>query len=171
MYIIATVWTVQMVVPKFIPIANKEGTSTIQSVIESAREGIAYIANNRLILALMVLGLAPIFLGMPYTSLMPIFAIDILHGNAGTQGLLLTMVGVGAVIGALVVASLPNQARRGMLLTIGNLAFPLFLLFFAQSTYFYLSLILMLYSLKIGAFQRLKVPLSFLHPFGQVWPS
>jgi predicted MFS family arabinose efflux permease len=59
-------------------------------------------------------------------------------------GLLYSMVGVGAVIGALVVASLPKQARRGLLLTAGNLAFPSFLLFFAFSPYFILSLILML---------------------------
>lgn len=141
MYLIATVWTVQMVVPKFVPIANKEGTSTIQSVIESAREGIAYIANHRLILALMVLGLAPIFLGMPYTSLMPIFAIDILHGNAGTQGLLLTSVGVGAVLGALAIASMGQGQGNGKLLIAGAAGFGLGLVLFSQSKVLWMALI------------------------------
>jgi predicted MFS family arabinose efflux permease len=60
-------------------------------------------------------------------------------------GLLYSMIGVGAVIGALVVASLPSNSRRGQLFTIGNLAFPLFLLLFAFSTSFSVSLMLTLF--------------------------
>jgi predicted MFS family arabinose efflux permease len=45
----------------------------------------------------------------------------------------------------MVVASLPNNTRRGLLLTLGNLAFPLFLLLFAFSTNFLVSLILTLF--------------------------
>ena len=58
-------------------------------------------------------------------------------------GILLTVVGIGAVMGALLVASLPDTARRGRMLTAGNLAFPLVLLFFAMSRSFVLSLVLM----------------------------
>ena len=46
-------------------------------------------------------------------------------------GLLLTIVGVGALVGALAVASLPERARRGRWLTAGNLAFPVLLLAFS----------------------------------------
>ncbi|NJD60136.1 MAG: MFS transporter, partial [Anaerolineae bacterium] len=56
-----------------------------------------------------------------------------------------TMIGVGAVVGALIVASLPSKARRGLLLTLGNLAFPFFLLLFAFSKNFALSMVLMLF--------------------------
>jgi predicted MFS family arabinose efflux permease len=59
-------------------------------------------------------------------------------------GILLTAVGIGAVAGALLVASLPENARRGRMLTAGNLAFPLVLLFFAASRSFVLSLALMI---------------------------
>ena len=59
------------------------------------------------------------------------------------QGILLTAVGIGALAGALLVASLPENARRGRMLTVGNLVFPLTLLFFAASRSFVLSLALM----------------------------
>ena len=59
-------------------------------------------------------------------------------------GILLTAVGIGAVMGALLVASLPENARRGRMLTAGNLAFPLVLLFFAASRSFVLSLALLI---------------------------
>jgi predicted MFS family arabinose efflux permease len=57
--------------------------------------------------------------------------------------MLLTMVGVGAVIGALVVASMPDTARRGRWLTFGNLGFPLVLLVAAVNRSFLLALLLM----------------------------
>jgi MFS family permease len=132
-YAFATVWTMQIKVPE--SSMTKDGAIELanQSFFSSAKEGFSYIASNRLILALMILGLAPILLGMPYTSLMPIFAIDVLHGNASTQGLLLTMVGIGAVIGALTIASLGRKQGSGRLLIAGAAGFGLSLVFFARS--------------------------------------
>jgi len=54
-----------------------------------------------LLLLLALVGL----MGMPYTVLLPIIAADILHGNAHTLGFLMGAMGVGALIGALYLAS------------------------------------------------------------------
>ena len=54
---------------------------------------------------LLILPHGPLTLGMPGNSLLPIFAIQVLHGGAGLQGLLLTLIGIGSVVGALIVAS------------------------------------------------------------------
>jgi MFS family permease len=51
--------------------------------------------------------------------------------------------GLGAVIGALFVASLPPTAKRGRWLTLGNLVFPALLVGFAASRSFWLSLVLL----------------------------
>ncbi len=130
MYAFATIWTGQIHLP-----ARAAGyfESVNQSMFASAKEGFAYIAKNKTILALMVLALAPILLGMPYTSLMPVFAIDVLGGDAETQGLLLTMVGIGAVIGALTIASLGRQQGNGRLMISGAAGFGLSLVAFSQS--------------------------------------
>jgi MFS family permease len=132
MYAVATVWTVQIRVPETSSRGYSRGIAN-QSLLGSAREGIAYILSNRLILALMILGLAPILLGMPYTSLMPVFAIDVFHGGPTTQGLLLTMVGVGAVVGALTIASLGRRQGSGKLLIAGAAGFGLSLVLFSRS--------------------------------------
>ena len=129
--------------------------------------GLQFIFQRQTILILVSLIAVSAFLSMPYNILLPVFASEVLKLSAlpvvaalcntnsfimGCQapealplGLLYSMIGVGAVIGALVVASLPTNARRGRLLTIGNLAFPLFLLLFAFSSNFFLSLILTLF--------------------------
>jgi MFS family permease len=128
--------------------------------------GLHFILQRQAILVLVSLIAASAFLSMPYNTLLPVFASDVLKQSAqplvaalcnsnslhsGCQapealplGLLYSMIGVGAVIGALVVASLSANARRGRLLTAGNLAFPLFLLLFAFSKHFSLSLVLMM---------------------------
>lgn len=57
----------------------------------------------------------------------------------------MTVIGIGALIGALVVASLPDNARRGRMLTIGNLAFPMLLLLFSLSRSFLISIVILLF--------------------------
>jgi predicted MFS family arabinose efflux permease len=128
-------------------------------------EGFRYAFNNRLILVLTSLVAVSAFLSMPYSTLMPAVADRILKESSGPivaalcenpgapfrcqapealpLGMLLTAVGIGAVTGALLVASLPNDARRGPLLTAGNLFFPALLLTFAISRSFLLSLVVL----------------------------
>lgn len=128
-------------------------------------EGIRYVLQNRMILVLMSLIAASAFLSMPYSTLMPVVADKVLFASAEPVvaalcknpgapfscqapealplGMLLTAVGIGAVLGALAVASLPDRAPRGRLLTLGNLLFPALLLAFAVSRSFLLSLLLL----------------------------
>ncbi len=129
--------------------------------------GLQFVFQRQTILILVSLIAVSAFLSMPYNTLLPVFASVVLKQSAqpvvaalcntsggfmGCQapaalplGLLYSMVGVGAVIGALFVASLPNNTRRGMWLTLGNLAFPFFLLLFAFSLHFSISLLLTLF--------------------------
>jgi predicted MFS family arabinose efflux permease len=105
------------------------------------------------------------FLSMPYNTLMPVFADVVLADSAGPVvqsicfgpqrlftcqapealplGMLLTAVGIGAVIGALIVASMSENSQRGVWLTFGNLGFPLILLVMAINRSFLLALPLM----------------------------
>lgn len=136
------------------------------SVSSHMAEGLRFITRQQTILVLICMVAASAFLSMPYSTLMPVFASDVLQTSAQPVigfvcggglpfvqcqspealplGLLLAAVGVGAFIGALVVASLGNQARRGLFLTAGNLGFPFVLLLFAGSQSFLFSFVLML---------------------------
>ncbi len=125
-------------------------------------EGVRYVAKQQTLLILMSLVAVSAFLSMPYSTLMPVFANDVLRQSAGAViqtlcygpisilrcqtpqalplGLLLTMVGLGALVGALVIAALPDSARRGRMLTLGNLVFPASLIVFSASRSFLLSM-------------------------------
>ncbi len=74
------------------------------SVWTSVREGFAYVARARPVRALLLLlGLVSLT-GMPYAVLMPVFAREILGGGARELGLLMGASGVGALLGAVVLA-------------------------------------------------------------------
>jgi MFS family permease len=144
LYIVATVWTVQIKIPKTSQSTVSTIISSQQSFFASAKEGFAYVFSNKLILALMVLGLAPIVLGMPFISLMPIFAVDVFSGGSNTQGLLLGMVGVGAVLGSLIIASMGQRQGSGKLLMIGAAGFGLFLILFSRTPVLWLAAVFIL---------------------------
>lgn len=129
-------------------------------------EGFRYMRNHQTLLLLTSLVGVSAFLSMPYSTLMPVVADRLLKGSAAgvvaalctnpgapfrclapealPLGMLLTAIGIGAVLGALGVASLPDSAPRGKLLTAGNLLFPALLLAFAASRSFLLSLALLM---------------------------
>jgi MFS family permease len=132
LYLFATTWTLQMRIPQA-AVAPKDEAETPQSLLASVREGLKYIAAQKLVLALMILALAPVVLGMPFVSLMPMFALDVFHGTARTQGLLLAMVGIGALTGALGMASFGWRRSGGKLLIAGAVGFGLSLVLFAAS--------------------------------------
>ncbi len=140
-YGLATIWTIQIKIPESSqPVSYPQGSSR-QSFFSSMGEGFAYIASHRLILALMVLAMAPMLLAQPYTSLMPIFAVDVLHGGAHIQGLLLTMIGIGAMLGALTIASMGRKGGSGKLMILGAAGFGLSLVFFANSPVLWMAMV------------------------------
>ncbi len=98
----------------------------------------------------MILGLAPAITAMPFTSLMPIFAIDVFHGDAGTQGLLMMMTGIGGLTGALAIASMGRRQGNGKMMIGGVAGFGLSLLLFSQSPALSVA---MLFTLLSGFFE------------------
>jgi MFS family permease len=82
--------------------------------------------------------------GMAYTTLMPVFARDILHGNSQTFGFLMAASGMGAAIGAIYLAS--RKSVIGLLRIIGVASgiFGLSLIAFSFSHSLWLSLLLLL---------------------------
>jgi MFS family permease len=80
------------------------------------REGLGYVAGFKPIRAVLLLLAAVNLLGVPATVLLPIFAGDVMHGGAHTLGFLTAAIGVGALCGALYMASRPSVLGLGRLI-------------------------------------------------------
>jgi len=111
--------------PKFVP-AEK-----IVAAREGFMEGIAYMRSRRDVTGIM--GLIAIYsiFGLQYLTMMPVIARNVLHTGAGGYGFLVTLVGVGALSGALVLAAFSARVRRGRLFVISTFSFAVLLLVFS----------------------------------------
>jgi MFS family permease len=117
--------------------------ATDVSVRENLTEGATYVWRNPTLRTMLILALVPMVIGLPYTALMPIFAKEVLHSGARGYGLLMSAVGVGAVIGTLTLATLGNVKRKGLLVLGAIFMLGASLVAFSLSRSFELSLVLM----------------------------
>jgi MFS family permease len=125
-------------------------------VATSLIEGFRYIWDVRTIRALMAIVAVSSFFALPYMTLMPVFARDVLHAGPQGLGFLMTAVGLGAISGALWVANI-EAGRRGKWLTLGNVMGPMFLILFCLSRSLPLSLGLVV---LVGASNALRQTLA-----------
>jgi MFS family permease len=116
----------------------------IGSPLEHIIEGFRFVRRTAPIRAiLLLLGLVSL-VAMPYTVLMPVFADKILHGGARGLGILMGVTGVGALLGALTLATRRGVYGLGRWVAIACAGFGISLLLFAFSRHLWLSAALLL---------------------------
>ncbi|PKN73360.1 MAG: MFS transporter [Candidatus Cloacimonetes bacterium HGW-Cloacimonetes-3] len=123
------------------PAIPKQSESTIKKIIAGWRYSWHSFPIRMLVSNLAVYTL----FGMSYATLMPVFAKDILHGNSGTQGLLMSTAGIGALTGSMFLASRKNIRGMALRLIIVGLSFSMALVVFAFSVSLAFSMFLMLF--------------------------
>jgi MFS family permease len=101
---------------------------------EGIQESIAYMRGTPMVTALMKLVTVYSILGVPYLTLMPVFARDRLGLDASGYGLLLAAVGIGGLVGALGLAALAGHQAGNRTLVVASYAFPAVLLLLAPVT-------------------------------------
>jgi len=110
------------------------------SVMAEIAEGLRYVISNPLVLSLTgAVGMVNLF-GFGFLNLLPAWATDVLHGDVTTNGLLVSARGFGALVSALMLASLGRQKLRGKLWMVGTLIMPVALFIFAWVDWIPLSL-------------------------------
>jgi MFS family permease len=93
------------------------------AVLHELKEGFRYVVSFAPIrYIILLLGLIS-FLNMPCVVLMPVFARDILHGGSHTLGFLMGATGIGALAGALYLASRKSIIGLARLITISTCVF------------------------------------------------
>lgn len=109
------------------------------SLLQEVRRGLAFAFGARPIRDVMALIGMMSLLGMPYTVLLPIIADRRLGGGAAHLGLLMSAAGLGALIGALVLAARTGLTGIGARIARAVIAFGSLLMLFAWSHWFWLS--------------------------------
>lgn len=119
------------------------GHSPASSIGRQLWEGVRYVGGFPPIRALLLLLALVSFATMPQSVLMPVFAVDVLGGGPQTLGLLSAASGLGALTGAMYLASRRSVLGLGRLIVIATAVLGLGLLGFAESRAVWLSAMLL----------------------------
>lgn len=103
-----------------------------QRVGQSVRDGFSYVGSHKGLLTLMSLGFVPLAVGMPYINLMPAIADGTLHGGSRMLGLLLSVGGIGSLVGTLFIASFARYEKKATLQLALGVGFGVALVGFAS---------------------------------------
>jgi MFS family permease len=114
-----------------------------KSTFSELKEGFKYSLSQPMIRAQIFLIASINLFGISFVTLIPAWAVSILHGNAATNGIMQSARGFGALIAALFIASLGSSKYIYKLITIGIFSLPVSLFFFALAHWLPLSLLLL----------------------------
>ena len=112
------------------------------SILSDLSSGFKYVLRTPIIAMLLGCNFLMVFFSLTYFMLLPGFAKDVLNAGPDDLGLLISLSGIGSLLGSLYVASFGNR-KRARLLLIGGLLMGVSLLGFAWSTHFWLSIALL----------------------------
>jgi MFS family permease len=114
------------------------------SRMDAILEGFRFALHTKPVRALLLLLGVVSLMGMPYSVLMPIFADDILHGGPKGLGLLMGFAGIGALLGAALLAGRQGVRGLGSWVMFACAGFGSSLIFFSLSRNFWLSMVLLI---------------------------
>lgn len=119
--------------------------------------GFSYIRHNKPILMCLLFGLIPMFLAMPFQSILVMLAEQAWGVGESGVGALMAIGGVGGVLGAVWILRRGNRSQRLQLMLGSTAAFGVFLAIFVQTEDFYLAFIpLLLANMCMSASQTVN---------------
>ena len=134
-----------------LPVAPPRALAGVQAALWSdLKDGLRYVAADRLVLALVLLAAVPALFVLNYLALLPVYARDILEIGAPGLGALTGAIGLGALVGALTLAFTRPAGGSGRLLLGGLLIVGGALIVFGLSRSLPVSLVALA---LMGAFQ------------------
>ncbi len=134
-----------------------------QSIVRNLLEGFRYVRGNRTMKATLYITVVMNVLLFPYVQMVPIVARDVLHVDAALMGALQAAEGLGALIGAIWIASAVQIKSHGRVFLGGSLLALVALCIFSMSRWYVLSLpVLLLLGIGTAGFGAMQSTLMML---------
>ncbi len=162
-YTMAVIYAFSLLFMVFVPYTGKQNIKTGSNILKDIRDVLVYMKKERNILFVLIGVLCMVFFSMPYQQLLPVFQ-DILKINATGLGVLQLMTGLGSIGGAIILASLPNNKKRGLLMLVSGVILGLSLVFFSFSKVYAVSIAIMV-GVGLGQAGRMTLPVALLQSY------
>ena len=125
-------------------------SETRASPLQDLTIGIRYAFSTPVVRTLLLIVLVTEVFGWAHESMLPVMARDELQVDAAGLGYLLTVAAAGALAGTLVVSTFGDRWDKGRLMVVGLGGFGLFLVLFAASPWFLVSMTLLALAYAFG---------------------
>ncbi len=133
------------------------------NIVGNLIEGFRYVRGNKVILATVWVTVFINLLMFPYMQMVPVIAKDTLHVGPGLMGVLMGASGLGALVGAVLIASLRTITYHGRLYLGGSLVALAALMAFSLSTWYLASLpIMVILGLGTAGFGTMQATITML---------
>lgn len=149
MYVVAVAFILLM--PK-VGTISLEGRGALRDVID----GFSYVRRDPTILVLLVITFLTVLFSMSYMFLLPVFSEKVWEVSASRLSILIGISGAGAMVGSILLASLPNK-KRGLMLLGGALILGLALIGFSVSGSYWIAAIMIVF---VGVGQTARMTLG-----------
>ncbi|MCL4475097.1 MAG: MFS transporter [Nitrospirae bacterium] len=141
------------------PESRTEGGLSV--LLQDLKEGLSFVKGERNVFRILLLVAIFSLLGIPFVTLLPVFAEDILKVGPRGLGVLAGSSGVGALTAALLIAFKGEIERKGQLMVWAGVTFGAALLFFSLSRDYLASTIILVFA-GWGVVSFLAVANSFI---------
>ena len=122
--IVAVLLSLFVVHPEF----NRD--AVFNNIKADIQEAAVYVKNSPSVQSLLILAVVPMVFAFPYTTMMPLFAEDLLHLGPEGLGILLSVAAAGALVGSAWLSLGRETEGAGKWLACSTIGFGLFLLLF-----------------------------------------
>ncbi len=127
----------------FVRLEQVKPPATSESVWQKIAVGLRFVKSHKDIRVLMIMAAVFSSFGIAHIPLMPVFARDVFHAGPKGYGIMMASMGVGALTGLLIIATISRTRHRGWILLFGTLAFSVLLVAYSLARSFTAGVVLL----------------------------
>jgi MFS family permease len=163
-YLVGAIYVFSSLSMLMVKAGNKPANRARKSMVVDIREGLGYVRSDATLMSLVMMALFASLFGFSYWALLPSWGREALDIGPDGLGILLTIMGVGALVGTLGLAAMRGFNKKGALLLGSCVAWGASLALFSQTTSYATAIPFLLFiGLVSSAFMSLNMTLLQIH--------
>ena len=140
LFLVSGIYLMSALTMLMINYKKPSGSSERSSVVNDIIDAVTHATRNPNLRGLLIMSFVPVLFGFSYYSLMPAWGREALNIQSDGLGILMMLMGVGATIGTIALATMGNTGRRGIFMLVSCGLWGIMLATFSQMNTFLLAM-------------------------------
>ena len=140
LFLVSGIYLMSALTMLMINYKKPSGSSERSGVVNDIIDAVTHATRNPNLRGLLIMSFVPVLFGFSYYSLMPAWGREALNIQSDGLGILMMLMGVGATIGTIALATMGNTGRRGIFMLVSCGLWGIMLATFSQMNTFLLAM-------------------------------